>query len=240
MKFKAVLFDLGSTLIEYENHDWPTLGKMGLAEGYPYIKKIHPEAPEPDIFAQSFYGYLRDILDSRAEDSEINLYDACNEIFRKMNLAMIDGQIEKFTDYYYAPVTRQITVIPYAPEILQKLKNGGQKIGLVSNTIFPEKFHREEMNRFGLLKYFEFTIFSSTVGIRKPAREIFELALKKAGVDSTEAIFVGDRYDADIAGAKRAGMVTVWKHREQRENPDNIEPDYSIMNLDELGTIILG
>ena len=239
MRFKAVLFDLGSTLIEYENHDWPTLGKMGLAEGYPYLKKVHPHLSELEIFGETFYKHFRKILDSRENYAEVNLYDACARIFKIMNLTMINGQIEEFVDFYYEPVTRQITLISGAVEILKKLKSNNFTIGLVSNSIFPEKFHRQEMDRFGLLKYFDFTIFSSSVGIRKPSVKIFNMALAKANVESSAAVFVGDRFDADIAGAKNAGIAAIWKHREGRENPDNVEPDYSIINLDELESIIV-
>jgi len=51
-------------------------------------------------------------------------------------------------------------------------------------------------------------------------------------------LFIGDRFDADIAGAKNAKIKSVWKQRENRDNPENIKPDYSIVNLDQLKTII--
>ena len=156
-----------------------------------------------------------------------------------MELNLTNGVIENFVDIYYKPVRDQITMIEGADEILEKFKNAGLTIGLVSNTIFPEKFHRQEMTEFGLLKYFDFTIFSSSVGVRKPGNLIFEMALEQAGVANKDVVFIGDRFDADIAGATNAGIVSVWKYREGRENPDGIKPDYSIVNLAELETIVL-
>ena len=239
MKYKAALFDLGSTLIEFENHDWPALGKMGIINAYPFMKEKFPQMLELNEFGPTFYQYLRDILDQRENNSEIALTDSCAMIFERMGLQISDGTIEKFINIYYQPVADQITLIPGAAEILEKLKDAGKTIGLVSNSIFPEKYHLGEMEQFGLLKYFDFTIFSSGVGIRKPGKEIFDMALKKADVAASQAIFIGDRFDADIIGAKNAGIVSVWKYRENRENPDNIKPDYSIVNLEELETIVL-
>ena len=239
MKYKAVLFDLGSTLIEYENQDWPTLGKTGIIAAYPFMKKSFSQLPVVEQFGPTFYKYLRAILDQRQDHSEVELHDVCNRIFKQMGLSITDGIVGKFVDIYYKPVTEQITLIPGADKILEKLKEAGLTIGLVSNSIFPEKFHRSEMERFGLLKYFDFTIFSSSVGIRKPGKNIFDMALKRAGVDSSKAIFIGDRFDADVGGAKNAGITSVLKYREGRENPDNIEPDFTILNLDELESIIL-
>lgn len=238
-KYKAVLFDLGSTLIEYENHDWTTLGKRGIRAGYPYLKEYFPQLPEINIFGPTFYQYLRDILDRRTDHSEVDLYYICNEIFERMELNITDGIVEKFIDKYYKPVRDQITLVGGADRILKKLKEANLVIGLVSNTIFPEKFHLQEMENYGLRKYFNFTIFSSSIGVRKPGRKIFDMALEKAGVNNSEAIFIGDRFDADIGGAKNAGITTVWKNRRNRENPDNIEPDYKIINLDELETIVI-
>ncbi len=239
LKFKAALFDLGSTLIEYENHDWPSLGKMGIIAAYPFMKDRFPQLPDVKSFGQTFYKYLREILDQRKDHTEVNLYETCTTVFRRMGLPLNNGNIEKFVEIYYRPVTEQITLVPGAVEILEVLKKAGLITGLISNSIFPQNFHLEEMERFGLLKHFDFTIFSSGVGIRKPGKDIFELAISRAGVEPAQAIFVGDRFDADIAGAKNAGIVSVWKHRAGRDNPDKIEPDYSIVNLKELETIIL-
>jgi 2-haloacid dehalogenase len=237
--YKAVLFDLGSTLIEYENHDWSELGKMGIIAAHPYLKNLFPDLPPVHIFGPNFYKHLRDILDSRLEDAEVNLYDVVGEIFRRMEIISQDGLIEKFVDIYYKPVTDQISMIPGAADVLKAIKDSNKVIGLVSNSIFPEKFHLGEMARFGLHKYFDFTIFSSSVGFRKPGRRIFELALKRAGVEASEAIFIGDRFDADVAGANNAGIASVWRNRAGRENADDIEPDFSIENLTDLLTIVL-
>jgi len=239
LKYKAVLFDLGSTLIEFENHDWHTMGKMGIINAYPFMKEKFPHLLELNKFGPTFYGYLKDILDQREDYSEIALTDSCEIIFKRMGLQINDGIVEKFIDIYYQPVADQITLIPGAVEILDKFKSASLIIGLVSNSIFPDKFHLGEMEQFGLLKYFDFTIFSSTVGFRKPGKAIFDMALKEANVAASQAIFIGDRFDADIAGAQNAGIVSVWKNRENRENPENVNPDYSIVNLEELETIVL-
>ena len=98
MKYKAILFDLGSTLIEYENHDWMELGKNGIKAAHPYLKELFPAIPEVDTFGPTFYQHLREILDQRANHSEVNLYDACDMIFERMGLAIDDGIVYRFVD----------------------------------------------------------------------------------------------------------------------------------------------
>ncbi len=239
MKYKAVFFDLGSTLIEYENYTWDELGKKGIMAAFPFAKKKFPHLTVVNEFGPEFYRHLRDILDSRENYSEVELFGVVAEIFKRMGLRTEDGFVEEFAGIYYKPVTEQLTMIPNADTILKKLKAAGLIIGLISNSIFPEKYHLGEMERFGLLKYFDFTIFSSSVGVRKPGKAIFEMALNKANVEPSEAIFIGDRFDADVAGAANSGIESVWRYRAGRENPDGIEPDYSIEDLNELETIVL-
>lgn len=239
MSYKAVLFDLGSTLIEYENHDWAELGKMGIIAAHPYLREHFPHLPPVGVFGPTFYKYLREILDQRIDDKEVELYDMVRKIFQRMQIPSSDGIVEKFADIYYEPVTRQITMIPGAPDVLKMLKDSGKIIGLVSNSIFPERYHLGEMERFGLRKFFDFTIFSSSAGVRKPGKRIFEMALNRADVKAAEAVFVGDRFDADIAGAKNSGITSVWRSRTDRDNPDDIKPDHSIENLMDLLTIVL-
>jgi HAD superfamily hydrolase (TIGR01509 family) len=240
LKYRAVLFDLGSTLIEFENSDWASLGKQGVIEAYPLLKSTFPQIPPVEQFGPTFYLYLKEILDNeRTDHSEFNLYELCQMIFDRMNLISRDGLIERFVHTYYQPIARQITMEEGAPEILKAIKDAGLTIGLVSNTIFPEKYHLGEMAQFGLLKYFDFTIFSCAVKTRKPGSKIFQMALDMAKTEPGQTVFIGDRFDADIIGAKNAGMTAVWKYHDKRENPDNVQPDYSITNLGELHTIIL-
>jgi len=239
MKYKAVLFDLGSTLIEYENHSWDELGKTGILAAFPYLQSKFPHLTAVAEFGPQFYGHLRNILDSRKDYAEVELIRTIAEIFKRMGLRTDDDTVETFAKIYYQPVSDQLTMIPNADRILARIKKAGMIIGLVSNSIFPEKYHRAEMDKLGLLQYFNFTIFSSTIGTRKPGKEIFDLALSKAGVKPSEAIFIGDRFDVDILGAANAGIESVWKYRSGRENPDGIEPDYSIEDLNELESIVL-
>lgn len=239
MKYDAVLFDLGSTLIEFENSNWESLGKQGVIEAYPILKSAFPQIRAPEVFGPAFRDNLESILDeNRVGDAEIDLYELCRLVFGRLGFQSQDGIVEKFVHSYYQPITRQITMEEGAPDMLSRIKQSGLTIGLVSNTIFPEKYHLGELARFDLLKYLDFTIFSSSVKTRKPGRRIFEMALRQTNSQPQRTLFVGDRYDADIIGAKNVGLTAIWKYHPDRENPDNIQPDYSINKLAELETII--
>ena len=61
----------------------------------------------------------------------------------------------------------------------------------------------------------------------KPQPEIFLQALQQLGVDPANAMFVGDRLEADVQGAANVGMTTVqalWFNAD--DNTAGIEPDF--------------
>jgi putative hydrolase of the HAD superfamily len=59
---------------------------------------------------------------------------------------------------------------------------------------------------------FDVVLISEEEGIRKPDARIFDRARERCGVDHpSEAMFVGDHPEVDVAGAHAAGMVAVWK-----------------------------
>jgi putative hydrolase of the HAD superfamily len=56
-------------------------------------------------------------------------------------------------------------------------------------------------------------VISEGVGIRKPAPEIFRLAADRSGQSLDGAWMIGDSAEADIGGARSAGLPGVWLHR---------------------------
>jgi putative hydrolase of the HAD superfamily len=49
-------------------------------------------------------------------------------------------------------------------------------------------------------------IDSRLAGVEKPEPRIFHLALDVLGISPDEALYVGDVYEVDVVGARRAGL----------------------------------
>ena len=72
-------------------------------------------------------------------------------------------------------------------------------------------------------------------GAAKPAPDLFQLALAKAGAEAHEAIHIGDHPDQDIAAAQQLGMKTIWFNNKQREWPhSDVQPDQVFTHWNEL------
>jgi putative hydrolase of the HAD superfamily len=97
-------------------------------------------------------------------------------------------------------------VMPDTPAFLEWLVAQGYFLGVISNSIGTLE---GQLVRLGLARYFQAILDSAIVGIQKPHPGIFKLALQRAGVEASEAVFVGDTYATDVGGAQLAGLMGV-------------------------------
>ena len=98
-------------------------------------------------------------------------------------------------------------------------------------------WQQQKLNTLGIASLFDTVLISETEGVRKPDRAIFERALDRLKVKAGDAVFIGDNPEADIAGARNAGMIAVWKHVPYW--PMNIEGVRTVRSLSELLPICL-
>ena len=81
-------------------------------------------------------------------------------------------------------------------------------------------------------------VVSETVGTKKPAADIFELAASEVGANLSAGWMVGDSAHHDILGARRLGLRTAWIHRGRVWDPDLAKPDIIVDDLSELAAQI--
>jgi putative hydrolase of the HAD superfamily len=95
------------------------------------------------------------------------------------------------------------------------------------------------LEREGIAGLFETIVVSDEVGWRKPKPVIFETALDRMSLRPADALFVGDRADIDVLGARAVGMPTAWINRDAEPLPTDIQPpDFELRDLAELRAIL--
>ncbi|MES2971159.1 MAG: HAD hydrolase-like protein [Patescibacteria group bacterium] len=62
-------------------------------------------------------------------------------------------------------------------------------------------------------------VIRASLWTRKPSRRFFNTVLTFFGGKPQEIAMIGDKLIADIWGAKRAGMVTIWVEKIGQDNP---------------------
>jgi len=118
--------------------------------------------------------------------------------------------------------------IPYAVEVLYKLKNK-YKLALITNVLHTTTAEKVQdiLGEAGIPDVFEVVVVSSEVGYAKPSPRIFKIALDGLNVEPEEAVMVGNIISTDIFGANRLGMKTILfqpsdiYHRSSWEHPDH-------------------
>jgi putative hydrolase of the HAD superfamily len=105
---------------------------------------------------------------------------------------------------------------PGAVETLGELRASGYGVGLI--TVCSEDVP-DVWGETAFADLFDATVFSCSVGLRKPDPRIYRLACERLGVEPAEALFVGDGANDELAGAERVGMRAVLIHRPGDEPP---------------------
>jgi putative hydrolase of the HAD superfamily len=219
---KAVLFDWGGTLMSDEWSDEIAL------EGHTAGLAALARDGLPD--AAAFTRYLREHeaeLFPRASEDEIDIAAVMAGSFREQGAELTDDDVRLFLQAAQDVWSSYYVLADSTHALLEALRARGLKLALVSNTASPQWLLQPILERQGIAERVNTIVLSSEVGKRKPHPAIFERALSELGVDPSDALFVGDRLEADVLGASRVGMKTVqavWFRAD--EGPDGVEADY--------------
>lgn len=124
------------------------------------------------------------------------------------------------------------TLYPDVLETLSALQERGLALDVISN--FDSRLI-DIIHGLGMADCFEEVFISSRVGHAKPARQIFETALKRHNLAPSEAIHVGDSEESDLCGAANAGLMGVLINRSANMPPRNYR---QIKTLNEIISIL--
>jgi putative hydrolase of the HAD superfamily len=235
MPIKAVLFDMFDTLVIIEkNHAFYS----------PSLKRAHRflvtngVAVRFTVFRDA-YIKARDALyveaDTKLEEPHFNcrISNALKSIgYLDVKNEVIAGTTNEFCEEFM----KYVRIDDHTKSALNKL-HGKYKLGIVSNFAIPECVDKL-LTKHGLEAFFDVVVVSGAVNKRKPSPEIFEKALEKLGVSAEETVFVGDTVDADVMGAKAAGMKSVFIERRVQKEVEQACPNQTIKSLSGLSEAI--
>lgn len=233
---KAIIFDFGSTLVEYPSTNWEEVNIECVENARLWLVKQGREVPDE----AAFYGKFQAVRESLRETAAKSLVEwtvpqVAGRVLEEFGIEFDKAFIEGFFDAYYQDVAKYLYAVDDAVAVLERIRARYSAVGLVSNTVFPPRTHLTEMERFGLAGFFDFKIFSSTFGLRKPHPAIFYEAANLAGFAPAECVYIGDRYLEDVQGPTEAGMAAILKVHKDREYPPDMS--YNIRKIERLSEL---
>ena len=239
MMIRAIVFDLGGTLLDFNPHHRPWLEweRTGLENALAFLSS-RGYALSPEAFVGTFAGALPERWEQATQGlGNLRLGDMLLEACLASDAAPTAEEIEAAVAHYIAPLDERVVAYDDTLDTLRALRERGLKVGLVSNTMWPSEYHLRELDRYGLRPYLHHVVFSSDVGLWKPQPGIYRLSLDALGIPAEEAAFVGDMPEHDIVGAQGVGMRAIYKRNDEFV-PDGVRPDAVIQHLSELLPLI--
>jgi len=198
-RLKAVFLDVGNTLVRDVGFTRKLAEKISTALHIVAGLRVDQESVL-EAWAE---------LNEWAED-DVELWDFARVMLLARKLGLTPSV--KLAELLYAAVLEAylegFEVEPAAPKVVQELKEMGLRVGLLTN-VGSYDVVKLRVQKAGMLDHLEVVVASQAFSWRKPSRRIFEVACFLAGVEPEEALHVGDDPQADIAGAKAAGLRAV-------------------------------
>lgn len=103
-----------------------------------------------------------------------------------------------------------IKIYPHVTQALARLHQKGFRLWLLSNA--QRVFTAYELRHLGLGEYLDGIYISSDYGFRKPDVRFYRALLAEQKLDPDKCLMIGNDRQTDIAGAKAAGLATLYMH----------------------------
>jgi 2-haloalkanoic acid dehalogenase type II len=219
---RAITFDAFGTVID--------TGRDVLIRIARDICEDHCPSVDPDAFLATWDRYF---LGAKFFDAESEGFMKLADITEdSLGKAFHDYRIETNPRPYVDSLERlwgQAKAYPEVPRVLADLD--GVPRAVVSDA--DHAFLQDILSRNRLR--FDAVITSESIRAYKPRPQIFEAALTALRARPADVVHVGDSLDADIAGASRLGMHTIWVNRQDaRRTPGSPKPDAEVRDLSDL------
>jgi FMN phosphatase YigB (HAD superfamily) len=244
MAIQGVIFDLGHTLM-YLDGTWPQIFEQGARDLKAFLNGQRLGIPGEE--------FARTLLDRRAEGytqarqtmREITAGASMRWTFARFGLPDPDPMlVHGAIDAFFANEKARWLAHAEASTVLRELADRSLRLGMFSNATH-DPFIQCLVDRLGFRPWLDPALSSAGTGIRKPDPAAFTPILAAWKLPPESVVMVGDTLEADILGAHRAGMRSIWIHgREDARQEgtvgdqdiprDPIVPDAEIHSLDEL------
>jgi len=111
---------------------------------------------------------------------------------------------------YLSEMPKQNKLVEGAIDLLDYLKNKNYQLFIITNGFSEVQYNKLKSSK--LLPYFNKIFISEEIKAPKPAREIFDYAIKSANARKSTSLMIGDDLEVDVLGAIRAGIDAVYVH----------------------------
>lgn len=233
MSIEAVIFDWGGTLSIHADVELADMWQLAAER---LARDTGRDVAElRDKLSAAERRYWQKVNESQHTGT---LGDILTEESRALGLDVTAAVIGEVATHHLDAWTPHIRHHADAASTLLELRARGLKIGLLSNTHWPESFHEHFLERDGLAELIDVRAYTSNMTRSKPHREAFAHVLLRLGVAPERAAMVGDRPIDDVWGSQQLGMRGIWRPHASSPALGSVDPDAIIQELSELPDLL--
>lgn len=224
---KAVLLDLDDTLLALDTNAFARAYLASLGE---FLVKRHAH-----LATDRFHGAIRGAMKAtmtRLDPAYSNEQTMNSALSVGLDLSS-DQVAAAFLDFYtegYGKLRGVAAPMDAAAETVEWLLGHDYKVVVATNPVFPRPATLDRLRWAGFepdTVPFRLITTLESVHFTKPTPHYYEEILARIGVESEDAIMVGDSYENDIIPAHAAGLATFWLNHGEAAQPGAITPDSS-------------
>ena len=190
--FKNYVFDLYGTLIDINTNEWQKKLWEKLSILYKYKGASYTAKEIAADYGKYVDAEKKRVHRRHPEYTEIDI--KIEKVFRKLFTAKgvkpTKRELQEICTAFRCFSTTYIKLYDGVLDLLETLKAKGKNVYLLSNA--QRGFTENELNMFGLIKYFDGIIISSDEECSKPDRHYYEILLERFSLDASETIMIGN------------------------------------------------
>ncbi len=221
--YKNYIFDLYGTLVDIRTDErkdflWENMARIFSMMGAVYERKeleevylrlVKKEESESILRAKKAFG------DENIcpQEAEVLLENVFAQLFLKKGIQADKRQISQMGIVFRSLSTSHIRLFDGVRALLERLRENGKKIYLLSNA--QRMFTECEMKMLGIYECFDGIIYSSDQGVKKPSFYFYDALFKRYGLEKEESVMIGNEYQADIYGADGYGIKSMYIYTAQ-------------------------
>ncbi|SDH49534.1 putative hydrolase of the HAD superfamily [Alteribacillus persepolensis] len=228
MRWNTICFDLDNTLFDHEKAFEHAIMHTFKATLHT-LQETYTHLPHVDIneWFQTFKHYS-DFYWNDYEDKRLTREEYREKRFNKTmeyyQLPCEENAAKTFHNQYENVVARYSTPFEGVHALLLWLKKQKVSIGVITNG--KRRIQSEKMQQLGITQYIpiQHLIVSNEIGVKKPEKSIFDIALETINGDREHALFIGDSWEQDVQGAIAAGWDAVFLDTRKEHKTDGYPP----------------
>ncbi|MDH4314595.1 MAG: HAD family hydrolase [Gammaproteobacteria bacterium] len=226
-RIRAVTLDLDDTL-----WDIAPVIRRAESELWEWLTQNYPRIPQR-VSRETLLAMRAGIFEEHPDRSH-DFRFLRKQVLAKV--AVMSGYTTELVEPAFDVFDRARNQVEFFPDVIPVLEALTTRFRLIAVTN-----GNASLQKIGIRHLFYDVVTAVDAGAAKPARPIFDEAIRRSGVERGQILHVGDHPENDVQGARDAGMKSAWMNRSGGDWPANLcHPDAVVTTMTELQDLLIG